>query len=409
MVDELENDPPRTEPQLALGGRPTSIRSVIEAMLRRGPVSRAELARITALSKQTTSEVVRTLEEGGWLRVRGQTQGAVGRSAITYEIRPDAAHGLGIDLGGTKIHVALADLVGTIIAEEVAPTDPRGGLAVVEQIGTLAEHLTQRAGLSVQALRCAAMGSPGVVDPRSGRIGVAANIPEFDRIRVADALEHRLGCPLVIENDVNLAAIGEQWQGCCREVRNFAFIAMGTGIGMGLVLDGRLVRGASGAAGEIAFLPIGGDAFDSRGRLHGPFETAIGSVAMLQRYHGFGGRVAEDVRGVFSQLAQGEEAAIATLDETARVLVQGLMAIRAVVDPELIVLGGSIGVREELITRLRQLCARHLGGALRIEPSALGSRATLIGAVGTALSRIHDSLFGPSGRAQDVVRPASFL
>lgn len=406
MVDELTDEPPRLEAYSTPVARQMSVRSVIEAVLHRGPISRAELARITGLSKQTTSEVVRALEDSGWLRVRGQTQGAVGRSAVTYEIQQDAAFVLGVDLGGTKIHAALANVVGTIVAEEMEPTDSRGGLAVVEQIGALAERLARKAGLAPGGLRCAAMGSPGVVDPRSGKIEIAPNIPGFDRIRVADELERRLGCAVVIENDVNLAAMGEQWQGCCKDVRNFAFIAMGTGIGMGLVLDGRLARGASGAAGEIAFLPVGGDPFDSRGQFHGPFETAIGSVAILQRYRGFGGRMAQDVRGVFAQLSQGEEAAIATLDETARVMVQGMMAIRAVVDPELIVLGGSIGVREELISRLRSLIARHLGGALRIEPSALGSRATLVGAVGTALSRIHDSLFGLTSLQSDFALPA---
>jgi predicted NBD/HSP70 family sugar kinase len=317
------------------------------------------------------------------------------------ETRQDAAFVLGIDLGGTKLHAALADAAGTVLGEALEPTDPRGGLAIVAQIGALRDRLAREAGLPIGGLRCAVLGSPGVFDPRSGRIGIAPNIPDFDRIDIVEELGRRLGCPVQIENDVNLAAMGEQWQGCCKEVRDFAFVALGTGIGLGLVLDGRLVRGARGAAGEIAFLPIGSDPAAPRARLHGAFETAVGSAAILERYRGLGGSAAKDVRGVFDALAGGDEAAAATLDETARLLVQGLMAVRAVVDPALIVLGGSIGVREELVTRVRNLIARHPGDLLRVEPSMLGSRAAVIGAVGAALARFHDGLLGaaqPAGR-----------
>src|SRR5919112_659401 len=125
--DALTNGADVDSPQPSSVVRQISLRSVLDAALNHGPISRAELARITGLSKQTTSEVVRALEDGGWLRVRVQTQGGIGRTATTYEVQANGALVLGIDLGGTKTHVALANLAGTVLAEVVEQTDPRGG------------------------------------------------------------------------------------------------------------------------------------------------------------------------------------------------------------------------------------------------------------------------------------------
>src|SRR5215471_14246182 len=124
--------------------RQQSVRLVVERLLRDRSVSRAEIARSTGLSKQTISEVMRDLERDGWVHEDGQIQGTVGRSAITYALRPDAAFVLGIDLGGTKLHVALADLQGTTVAESIEPTAGAGGAAVVAQIGRMTDVLLQR-------------------------------------------------------------------------------------------------------------------------------------------------------------------------------------------------------------------------------------------------------------------------
>src|SRR5258708_6998912 len=127
-------------PQPGSVARQISVRSIMEAGLRQGSGSRAELARLTGLSEQTTTEVMRGLEEGGWIRERGRKQGAVGRSAATYELQDSGAFVLGVDLGGTKIHLALANLVGGIVAEAVEPTHPQGGIEVMGQI----EAMTRR-------------------------------------------------------------------------------------------------------------------------------------------------------------------------------------------------------------------------------------------------------------------------
>ena len=386
--------------------RQQSVRLVVERLLRDRSVSRAEIARSTGLSKQTISEVMRDLERDGWVHEDGQIQGSVGRSAVTYALRPDAAFVLGIDLGGTKLHIALADLHGEIVAESIEPTSCDGGAAVVAQIERMKDALLQQASVPAQRLRGGVMGSPGMVDPASGSIVIAPNIPGLDSLDVRAALRERLGIDVAIENDVNLAAIGEHWRGNSRKARSFAFIAVGTGIGMGIFSDGYLVRGARGAAGEIAYLPLGGDPYDARGLRYGTLETAIGSVGIIERYVGLGGSPGSTVRDVFDRL-DIEEAARITIDEVSRILTTAILAVHSILDSEIIILGGSIGARPELKLRIDEHLGRCMREPVRIELSALGNRATLIGAIGSALDLVHRSLFGIGRDAGPLALPVS--
>ena len=384
--------------------RQQSVRLVVERLLRDRSVSRAEIARSTGLSKQTISEVMRELERDGWVYEDGQIQGTVGRSAVTYALRPDAAFVLGIDLGGTKLHVALADLQGVTVAESIEATAGDGGGAVVAQIGRMTDALLQRAGVSSQRLRGGVMGSPGIIEPASGGIVIAPNIAGLDSLDVRAALRARLGIDIAIENDVNLAAIGEHWRGNSRKARTFAFIALGTGIGMGIFANGHLIRGARGAAGEIAYLPLGGDPYDARGQRLGTLETAIGSAGIIERYTGLGGPSGSTVRDVFDRL-ETDEAARITIDEVGRVVTTAILAVHSILDPEIIVMGGSIGARPELKLRIDANLGRCTREPVRIELSALGNRATLIGAIGSAIDHVHRSLFGIGKDASPLALP----
>lgn len=364
----------------------------METILRRGPTSRAELAKHTGLSRQTTTQVVLELEREGWLQVSGRAQGPIGRSAPTYDLDPAAAYVLGIQLEGSFLRMALADIRGRVVVELREATDPAGGLAVMRQVGRLFMALLDQSKAPRSRVRQAAMGSPGVVDPKTGHIEIAPSIPHLGEINVVDALSHELGLPLFIENGVKLAALGELWQGAARGSRDFAYFGVGSGVGMGLVTEGHLLRGSRGAAGEIAFLPIGSDAFDPSA--DGAFEGAVNSAAIIRRYEAYGGRPGLAVAEIFTALQAGDASAIAAVDETARILVVGIAAVRAIIDPQLIVLGGSVGRRPEIVERIRALLPRVAPTGLLVEPSVLTDRATLVGALGEALDRLHTNLFG---------------
>ena len=374
--------------------RKISTNAAIRAVLANSPISRADIAKLTGLSKQTVSEVVQDLITDGWLRLSGRTDGRRGRSAITYELNARAGLVAAIDLGGSKVAAAIGDLAGAVVAETVAATDPRGGSHLVDQFGTILATLAAEARVALSELRTVVLGTPGVRDTATGHIDVAPNVPGIESIDVRSLLEQRLGVPVMVENDVNLAALGEQWRGHGRDVANFAFVALGTGIGMGIVANGALVHGARGAAGEISFLPIGGDPFDPRGFVLGTLENAVGSVAITRRYAGFGGRADRTVKDLFTAFGEGEASATAAVEETARLIAQAIAAIGAILDPEVVIFGGSIGARPELVDAVRRLLPRCTPYPPRLEISQFGGRASLIGGLGVGVRRMHDELFG---------------
>jgi predicted NBD/HSP70 family sugar kinase len=192
---------------------------------------------------------------------------------------------------------------------------------------------------------------------------------------------------------VIIAAKGELWAGAGNNLGSFAFLAMGTGIGLGIVADGRVVRGARGGAGEIASLPLGGNPFDSRNFPSGTLESAISSAAIVQRYKAYGGRDAETVAQVFECLANGDAHASAVIDEVARLTAVAIVSVCAVVDPAVIVTGGAIGSRVELVDRIRAVLPHCSPTPVPLLISQLGNRAAVVGAIGVALDSLHDSLF----------------
>jgi predicted NBD/HSP70 family sugar kinase len=367
----------------------------MDAIIHHGPISRARIAKLTRISKQTSSEVVRELETAGWIRVHGQARGAVGRTAVTYEIRPDAAYVAGIDLGGTQLRMAIANLASAVVAEAFETTAPAGGHAVVEQIATVGARLAREAGIDRDRIRLVVVGTPGVLDVTTGSIRLAPNIPHFDRIDVVGSLRHALGSDVIIENDVNVGAIGERWLGRARGLDTFVYVALGTGLGMGIVCDGQIIRGAHGGAGEIANLPLGGDPFDPANRLHGTLEAAVGSAGITRRYVEAGGGPGLTVRDLFDRLP-ADAAARRTIDETTRLLALAVVAVAATIDPQMVVFGGSIGGRPEIVEAVRATLASLMTMPVDVAAGELGNRAGIAGALAIGINNIHNALFAPS-------------
>lgn len=382
-------------------------RLVAEELLRQAPLSRPALARATGLSKQTMSIVIAELEAEGWARSVGISQGVVGRSAISYDIARYAALSIGVDLGGTKVSLAIADLIGDPIAEVTAPTDPRGGPHVFRQVRELANRLAASRSLDLTRVRSVVVGMPGVVEPETGVVALVPNILGLSSINAPKLLAELFGQPVAIENDVNLAMFGEAWRGCAQGAQHAALLAIGTGVGLGLIVNGRIARGAAGAAGEIAYLPIGADLESPQALAVGAFELEVGAAGILRRYRSGGGDRADSVRELFDRLDAGDRAAIETIDAVARTIARAATALAAILDPELIVLGGSIGVRGELAERVRAATVALYARPIDIRVSALGPRAGLVGAVSLAVNRLHNELFGMSGVPGELSLPTA--
>jgi predicted NBD/HSP70 family sugar kinase len=285
------------------------------------------------------------------------------------------------DLGGTKLAAAIADARGRIVAELTEPTEQRGAAHVTEQIAACADKLARAAGIEVRQARHVMVGIPGAVDPRTGRVSLTPNVAGLDDFDVLGDLRGRFGPDVAIENDVNLAMLGEHALGCASGCRNAAFLALGTGIGLGLLIDNKLFRGARGAAGEIADLPIGCNPTSQIPSATGALELEVGSPAIVDRYRRQGGTGAITVRDIFRLLEEGDPVAASVLDTTARWMALAVATLQSLLDLELIVFGGSIGVRPELYERVRRALPSLFARPIIIEPSRLGDRAGLIGAV----------------------------
>lgn len=296
----------------------------------------------------------------------------------------DGALVLGVDLGGTKVRAAIADASGAVLAEMTAATDARGGRNVVEQIAVLAGSLRNTAGAAADQIRATAVGSPGVPDQHSGTLALAPNVDGLAAVSLRDELAERLGHPVVLDNDVTAAAIGERQAGHARGCDDFVFIAVGTGIGMGIVSGGRLIRGAGGAAGEIGYLPLGADPFDPVNQRRGALEEATAGETVAERYRAATGRRAS-TREVFDLAAGGDAVAASVVAEHGRLLALAITAVTAVLDPALVVLGGGVGSRPELLAPVRS-CLAELGKQpVEVRTTALGNRASVVGALTLAL------------------------
>jgi len=304
----------------------------------------------------------------------------------------ETGHCFAADLGGTKLAAAMADARGEIVAELTEPTDRRGGAFVAEQIAVCADKLAQSVGIDATQVRHVMVGVPGAIDPLTGRISLTPNVVGLEGFDVLGYLRGRFGADVLIENDVNLAMLGEQALGCASHCRNAAFLALGTGAGLGLLIDGSLFRGARGSAGEIADLPIGRDPTWQIGSATGAFELEVGSLAIVDRYRRQGGGgAAVTVRDIFTLLEEGDEVAAVVLDVTARWVALAIATLQSLLDLELIVLGGSIGVRPELYERVRRALPALFSRPVAIEPSRLGDRAGLIGAVCAAAQALRQN------------------
>lgn len=383
-------------------GTPASMRelnqrAVLERLRGGGPATRPRIAADTGLSKPTVGQALLDLEQHGLVRTAGRTISGPGRSAVVYEVDPAAGHVLGIDIGRGLIRVAVADLSGEVVARLDAPNKARSARAVLQAVRSSAEDAVARAGLALGDVVSTVVGTPGVPDHRSATLRQAPNLPGWERNGLLDELSSVLGSTeVVVENDANLTAVGEHQAGAARGVDVFVCATVGTGIGMGIVVDGKLFRGAHGAAGEVGYLPYGWPPASSPPR-EGMLESAAGaqSVVELAASHGLAVRTAKDV---FRLAREGDPRAEAAVEQEATRLAFLVASVAAVIDPALVVLGGGIGKNLDL---LAEPLARTLSHATplrpKIVPGELGEEAALTGAIATALSTARDVVFSRRG------------
>jgi predicted NBD/HSP70 family sugar kinase len=305
-----------------------------------------------------------------------------------------------VDIGRDWIRLAIADLRGTEIARRDVRNTARSATDLVRRVRQLADTVAAEAGLTWPAISHAVIGSPGVLNRATGRLDFAPNLPGWGRPGLLDKLHADLEVDLAIENDINLAALGELAFGAGVGRSNFVLLSVGTGVGMGLVINGDLYVGARGAAGEVAYIPSPDSADpEPATRARGMTEaaTSAGGIARAAREAGLPFNSAKEV---FAAAAAGDPRALALVETEGRRLGSLLVAVAAILDPELVVLTGGVGRN---LTMLGDAISRRIEelGPLRpaIVASTLGDGGVLKGALARALDVARDRLFSKDSRA----------
>ena len=384
---------------------------VLRAIRQAGATTRTEIRRATGLSKPTVHEVVDSLLRTGYLTESAAGDGArrPGPRARVLTFRADLGHVLGIDIGANKLLVLAADLDGEIVASERRRTNGVGSAdEVLNEVTATAEAALARAGISRAQLRGVGVGTPGVVDPDSGVITLAPQLPGWEGINLRERLSRSFACPVLVENEAHLSVLAERRRGAAVGVEEAVCIQIGVGVGAGILSGGNLYRGADGAAGEIGYLPLPDVEEEPAADGLGPFERAAGgsAFARLGRRAASGDEGAQlrtlaggdpgavDAEVVFEAARRGDEAAASVLDELVRRLARGIACVVAVLNPATVIIGGGLSRAGTLLLEPLQ---EHVAALVPVPPrlvlSSLGDESVALGAVQLAIQSVEDELF----------------
>ncbi|CAM4095309.1 ROK family transcriptional regulator [Nocardiopsis rhodophaea] len=391
-------------------------RAALELLLSSGPMTRTQLGRETGLSKVTASQLLSRLEERELVHVVGSQAGGRGPNAALYAVVPSSAYVAALDVSATGVSAAVADITGQVVGE--ISIDPTAAPDPVELVHTTVLKLLESADIPQDRLSSCIIGTPGVVDPRSGDVRFSFDLHAWHG-GVLERLRAGLRSAVTIQNDVNLAALAEHAEGAAEDTSDFVLIWLGSGggVGMAIVLDDRIHTGYSGGAGEIGYLPVPGaplpddvglpggyqslrTAYGRPSLAHG-FQALVGAQAIIElaAEHGFAGSDVDpgDAANVTAVLSAAREAGPegeAFLDEFAERIARGVASVCVVLDPGLVVLGGEMAqaVGADLARRVADATTRIGPNAPKVDIGRVDS-PVLRGALLSALQQAREEVF----------------
>ncbi len=385
-------------------------RAALDLLLPGIPLTRTQISEQTRVSKVTVAQMLARLEERGLVAVVGQQAGGRGPNAALYSVVPSSAYvaGLYVELDG--VTAGVADVTGRVVAQ--VSVNPNGAANPVELVRGAVDRACRTAAVEMSRLSAFVIGSPGVVDPRTGDPSLAINLRDWHE-GILGSLRGALNRPVIIENDVNLAAMAERACGAARGLDDFVLVWIGVGLGMAAFLGGKVQRGAAGAAGEIGYLPVPGAPLpeDVRHPANGGLQSLVGAsvVRMLAGVFGFPAPTAEQaVRAAVAAAADHRASANGNgsrtsgpaaranefLGELARRVATGVASVAVVLDPGLVVLGGDVGLAggAALANRVATEVARICPASPRVVPTAVIGPPVLRGAMLAAVDQARTDL-----------------
>ncbi|MBZ9676146.1 ROK family transcriptional regulator [Mesorhizobium sp. ES1-1] len=359
-----------------------SARAVLRVLAAHGPMTRPKLGAMLDLSKPTMSAAVSELSALGLVASRGRERGAIGRTATIYGIGPGAGYAIGIDVGAAQVRAVAYSIDAQPLAAAEEPI-PEDGASDPDEVGAIV--------LSVAQATMAAMGKgPNPLRAIAVAVPRIVSNDRFDRpggpSAVLGHLRRHVDVPIILENNVNCAAIGEMHFGAAQGHQTFAFLQVGVRVGLGFITEGRLFRGARGAAGEIGRMPFPWSASETPYREG--LEHYLGSRSLVERcradWPDGEGAPPDSAKDLFARALEGSAPAAAAVARHAADIGRLAAGCIGMLDPGLIVLGGGVG-RNPLMTQTVEQVAAELAWPTRIAVSSLGDAGTALGAMKLAV------------------------
>lgn len=368
--------------------RETNDRTALSLLLQHGVLTRNRIGELSGLSKPTAAQMVARLETAGLIHVVGEVSGGRGPNAASYAVRTDRMLAVAIDIDAEALHSTVVDASGS---EQPIAVTPLAGRSPEEDVRAAIEAACAVAGADPQQVRSVCIGVQGALDPRTDELTYIETLPGWPKQGIGRRLRDALGIEVRIDNDVNLAALAERTDGAGRDTGGFALLWMGDGLGLSVDQGGSVHRGASGGAGEIGYLPIPRSAAELDPEA-GDLQDLIGgpAVARLAARHG----VSSD-----GAIAADPDAREAFLGELARRVAVGVVPVLALLDPELVVLGGPTGSAGG--DRLAELVTSELRpawGERSVVATGVDAHPVLRGAREHLIGEVRDALFAEVSR-----------
>lgn len=375
--------------------RENNRRAITSLLASEGPMSRADLARATGLSRTTVSSLVSELIAHDHVvetADRGRPhKGGSGRPPLLVTLSTPGGGVAGVDIGHRHVRVAVADRSGAVLAEDTAAVDvDEDGGAALDRAARMVRQSLRVAGLARADLHAVGMCVPAPLDRRSASIRTGI-LPGWRQLSPAEELHRRLDVPVFADNDANLGALAELTRGVARGVADVVYVKVASGLGAGIVLGGRLHRGATGIAGELGHVQIGEDGQVCRCGNRGCLETLVAAPRLVELL-----QPAYDeelsVERILELDADDDAGVRRVLSDAGRVIGRALADLCNSLNPELVVVGGSLGRSASLGDGIRSSVGRYAqpdtAAALRVVSGELGDRAEVVGAVSLAIARI---------------------
>lgn len=384
-----------------------NLERVVRAVRMAGSLTQAEIARTTGLSAATVSNIVRELKDGGTVEVTPTSSG--GRRARSVSLSGDAGIVVGVDFGHTHLRVAVGNLAHQVLAEDAEPLDVDASAEQgLQRAECMVRTLIAKAGINPRKIVGVGLGVPGPIDAESGVLGSTAILPGWAGTNPRDDLAARLGVPVHVDNDANLGALGELVWGAGRGATDLAYIKVASGVGAGLVINGKIYRGPGGTAGEIGHITLDESGPVCRCGNRGCLETFTAARYILPLLHSAHGTDLTVPRVV--ELARaGDPGCRRVISDVGRHIGSGVANLCNLLNPSRVVLGGDLADSGELVLApIRESVSRYAipSAARRLEvvPGALGGRSEVLGALALVLSEMGDStLLEPAGPPRSAI------